>query len=99
MSTHSFTPIRTDKLAIAATGATGSTGAPGNARACLISVQTSNAYITFDGSNPGVGATGPAHVFPAGLVPTEYHIGPGARIAAMSTAAATGTNVDITWLE
>jgi hypothetical protein len=88
--------MRTDRVAIGATGATGGAAAPnGVVRGLLISAQTSPAYVTFDGSVPGA-STG--HYIPIQQLPVYVPVGTSARVVGVSTAAATGTALDITWI-
>ena len=67
---------------------------PGDASAALISVETTAARMTFDGSTP---AAANGHVFPAAQVPQTVLIGAGSVIKWISTAAANSI-VNVTWL-
>jgi hypothetical protein len=88
--------IRTDRVTIAATGATGGASAPaGVPRGLLISAQTSPAYVTFDGTIPGA-TTG--HYIPVQQLPVYVPAGVSTRVVGVSTAAATGAALDITWI-
>lgn len=67
---------------------------PSDASACMVSVETTSARITFDGSTPAVGN---GHVFPTAQVPQTLLIGAGSTIKFISTAAANSV-VNVTWL-
>lgn len=68
----------------------------GGVSACLISVETTSARMTFDGSDPGA-ASAPSHVFPKDQLPQLYLLGPGSVIKWCSTDAAASV-VQVTWL-
>lgn len=59
---------------------------PNDAAACLITVETTAARITFDGESPGAGAA-PGLVFPTALAPVFVPLGKGATIKFASNAA------------
>lgn len=67
---------------------------PNGASAILVSVATTNARISLDGSNPD--ATH-GHVFPKDVAPALIPVAQGSAIVAASTAAASAV-VDITYL-
>lgn len=67
---------------------------PPDTSACLISVETTSARMTFDNSTP---AAGNGHVFPTAQVPQMMLIGAGSVIQFASTAAANAI-VNVTWL-
>lgn len=71
--------------------------APGNASGCTITVETTSARMTFDGSDPSL-ASAPSHVFPAAQLPHFLPLGSGTVIRWVSTAAAASI-VQVTWHE
>lgn len=68
--------------------------APGNAAGMLLTVETTNARMTFDGTDPH-GGTG-SHVIPKDQLPLFLPIGNGTVVKWVSTASAVST-VNITW--
>lgn len=67
---------------------------PGNCSAFLLTVETNDARITFDGSDPS-GGTG-SHVYPKSQPPQLLLLGPGTVVKAV--AASGSSLVNITWL-
>lgn len=65
------------------------------ARAVLISVETIDARVTFDGTTP---SSSNGLVFPKALAPVLVPVGNGAKVQAIANAAGT-TLVDVTTLE
>lgn len=66
---------------------------PADASACEITVETTNARMTVDGSTPSVTN---GHVFPKDQLPHLKLIGPGSSIKWISIAAAASV-VNVTW--
>lgn len=58
-----------------------------NTSAILITVETTNARVTLDGSDPSA-ASAPSLVFPKDLAPVLVRVGPDATVKWVSTAAA-----------
>lgn len=58
-----------------------------NTSAILLTVETTNARVTFDGSDPGA-ASAPSNVFPKDSIPVLVPIGCGEVVKWCSTAAA-----------
>lgn len=59
----------------------------GNTSAILVTVETTNARLTFDGTDPSA-ASAPSNVFPKDSLPVLVPVGPGATVKWVSTAAA-----------
>lgn len=86
-STH--IPISHERLASAADITTVSTATiPKGTSAVWISVETTNARVTFDGTNPGTGGVAPSNVIPKDSPPQLFTLGSGTTIKYVSTAAA-----------
>jgi len=66
---------------------------PAHASSVLITVETTAARVTFDGSAP---ASGNGIVIPAGALPLLLPVGAGATIKVASTAGANSV-VDVAW--
>lgn len=94
-----YTPISTVRTASAADITTVSTHTPpAGTSAFLISVETTSARVTFDGTNPGTAGTAPSHVIPKDQMPQLFLMGAeGMSVKWVSTAAAVSL-VQITWL-
>lgn len=68
----------------------------GGVSAFLISVETTNARVTFDGTDPSAGSA-PSHVWPKDQIPQLVLLGPGSVVKWCSTLGAASV-VQITWL-
>lgn len=74
----------------------GAIGGKGGVSAFLITVETTSARVTFDGSDPSA-ASAPSHVIPTAQIPLLVLCGPGSTVKWVSTAG-TSSVVQITWL-
>lgn len=94
MKPNTLTPISFEQLAPTSTTDGKTATVPAGCSAVLISVETTDARITFTGVTPD---STHGHVFPKALGPVLVPVGQGATIEAVSTAAAASA-VNITYL-
>ena len=86
-STHRT--LNHERLVSTGTGDVKNATMPQNTSAIELAVETNNARVTFDGSDPSA-SNAPSLVYPAGQVPVFRPVGPGVTIRFVST---TGNSV------
>lgn len=96
MRPSTFVPISTTNVTPTTTSDIKSAKAPVAAAAVLISTETTDARVTFDGTDPSAG-TG-SHKIPKDQAPVLLLLGQGVTVKAVSTAAANSI-VQLTWLQ
>ena len=95
MKFSTYVPISTAQATSTGTGDVHTLTIPARCSAALITVETTAARVTLDGSAPGAGN---GLVFPIALSPVLVPIGPGTTIKFASSAAGNSI-VDVAYLQ
>lgn len=93
MRSFGLDPFKTEQATSTGTGDVKTLTSPQGTTAVLITVSTTPARVTFDGSTP---SSGNGNVIPVGTMPLLLTFRSGQPIKFVSTAAAAST-VDVTW--